>query len=226
MKTTVSSMANPMRNLLFSFLIVCLVSIRGYCQLPILSAVRGTHPDVSDDDYYEDTVTPKAPDNVSQGAIQRCDYDRCRDNQTLCSVLSEATGCFCPGFTLYNEKPKPPEITEVSQDGSGVVVQWCAPYSYVTSYTVMVDGRERQSFGESRRTGSISGVVGEAEVCVIAVNDVGGSDKSCRKYKPQGDRLPLTAWLIGGAGGLLLVLLLAAMLWCHRKQKKQEPGDV
>ncbi|XP_037543635.1 LRRN4 C-terminal-like protein [Nematolebias whitei] len=224
-------MAGPTRNLPFSVLIICLVSIRGLCLVP--TPPRGTgSPPLSSylDDYddYEDTVAPTAPVEGSPkpGDRQRCDYEPCRDDQTPCDALSRSTGCLCPGFTLYTEQPDPPKLTSVSRNGSRVVVQWCAPYSHVITYMVTVGGQLRGVFGESQRRGSLDEIAVEEEVCMVAMNEAGSSDRSCMRYRPEENRPPLTAWLIGGAGGLLLILLVAAMLWRHGRQDKQEDGHV
>lgn len=222
-------MTNPTTKLQFSFLMLCLVSSRGLSLKPTSSGATGTPPYSSDDyDDYEDTNTASAPvrGSLKPGASQRCDYDPCRDNQTPCKDLSLSTGCLCPGFTLYTQLPDAPRIESVFHNGSGVLVRWCAPYSHVTTYTVIVGGLERQSFGPGQRRGLLGELAAEAEVCVVAGNDVGISDRSCKKYQPRHGELRLTGWLIGGAGGLLLLVLLAAMLWRHRRQKKQEASDV
>lgn len=219
-------MNNPTTKLQFSFLVLCLVSSRGSCLKPT-SGATGTPP--SDDyDDYEDTSTAPAPTRgaPNPGGSQRCDYDPCRDNQTPCANLSLSTGCLCPGFTLYTQPPEAPRIKSVFHNGSGVLVQWCAPHSHVTTYTVMVGGLQTQSFGAGERKGLLGEIDAEAEVCVVAGNDAGNSDRSCEKYRPRGGTLPLTGWLVGGAGALLLLVLLAAMLWTHRRQQKQEVGDV
>lgn len=223
-------MAGPTRNLPFSVLIICLVSIRGLCVEPTPPRGTGLPPFGFYPDYYdyEDTVAPTAPAEGSPKPRdrQRCDYDPCRDNQTPCDALSRSTGCLCPGFTLYTEQPDAPRLTSVSRNGSGVVVQWCAPYSYVTVYVMTVGGHQTGIFEERQRRGSLDEIAGGAEVCIVAMNEAGSSNTSCMRYRPEENRPPLTAWLIGGAGGLLLILLVAAMLWRHRRQDKQEDGHV
>lgn len=230
----------PTRNPPFPLVIICLVFIRGYCPLPTPSQVAGMQPMrplrprgfstealvLPGEDYYqfEDTVTPVAPNRVSPdgGAFKRCDYNPCLEGQTPCPELSASTGCFCPGFTLYNEAPETPKLKSVSWNGSEVVLQWCAPYSYVTAYIVTVGGQERQKLGKDRRSGALGDIEHIEEVCVVAVNDAGDSDGSCMMYHPRDNSLPLKAGLIGGALGFLLLLLLAVLLWRRRRQRKQE----
>lgn len=223
----------------FLLMIVCLVLIKGYTPLPTTSEVAGTKPTgpfsshgfltealmLPSGSYYDDeTVTPIIPKRVSPdgGTLQRCDYNSCLENQPACSNLAASTGCLCPGFTLYDVIPEAPHLKAVSWNGSEVVIQWCAPYSYVTAYIVMVGGQRRGEFREDQRSGSVGNIDTISEVCVVAVNDAGDSDGSCMMYHPRDNSLPLKAGLIGGALGFLLLLLLAVLLWRHKRQRKQE----
>ncbi|XP_070700142.1 leucine-rich repeat neuronal protein 4 [Pempheris klunzingeri] len=212
--------------------IICLVLIRGYSPLPTTSGVEGPNPtrplmphDFPTEDYeqLDDTVTPVIPKVVSPvgGSFQRCDYNPCLESQVPCADLIASTGCWCPGFTLHNMAPEAPNLKSVSWNGSQVVVRWCAPYSYVTAYVVTVGGEDRQSFGRDKRSGGVDNIDHIAEVCVIAVNDAGESG-SCMMYRPRDSSLPLKAGLIGGALGFLLLLLLAVLLWRHKRQRTQE----
>ncbi|KAM6907151.1 leucine-rich repeat neuronal protein 4 [Xenentodon cancila] len=208
--------------------LLCLVSIRGYCSLPTTAGVGGTHhedPRVVSDNYYDydDPTTPVASAGATakDGVIQQCDYSPCREKQIPCEQLA-STGCLCPGFTLYDRTPSPPDLRTVSWNGSEVVLHWCAPYSYVTSYIVIVGGEEKQKFESDQRRGALGEIDHITDVCVAAVNDAGTSDWSCMMYQPSDNKLPLTAGLIGGALGLLLLLLLVVLLWRRRRQRKQE----
>ncbi|KAM4545029.1 LRRN4 C-terminal-like protein [Odontesthes bonariensis] len=204
-----------MRNLPFPLVIMCLVSIRGYCPLPTTSGVPGTYPK---GDYYdyEDTVTPLSPGG---GSFQRCDYNPCRESQIPCEELSASDRCLCPGITLHHQPPGAPDLKSVSWNGSDVVLRWCEPYSHVTSYIVTVGGQEKQRFTREQRSGAVGEIDDIAEVCVMAVNEAGESDRSCMMYQPK-DNWALTAGLIGGALGFLLLLLLVVLLWRCRRQRK------
>ncbi|XP_042355201.1 LRRN4 C-terminal-like protein [Plectropomus leopardus] len=225
------------RDLLFSLVIICLVLIRGYSSLPTTSQDAETNAMkpmslltedfvASDEDYtqYEDPVTPVVNIRVSpySKTTKRCDYNPCLDNQIPCSDLAASTGCLCPGFTLNNQVPEAPDLRSVSWNGSEVVVHWCAPYSYVTSYVVTVGGVDTKTFGRNQRSGGVGNRDHIVKVCVSAVNDAGEGEGSCQMYHPRDSSLPLTAGLIGGALGLLLLLLLGVLLWRHKRQRKQE----
>ncbi|CAG5874621.1 unnamed protein product [Menidia menidia] len=211
-----------MRNLPFPLALICLVSIRGHCPLPTTSGLAWMYPDghelFSDDDYdYEKAVT------TSTGSSQRCDYHPCRESQTPCADLAEISHCLCPGFTLHNEAPRAPDLKSVSWNGSDVVAKWCEPHSYVSFYIVTVGGEDRQTFTRDQRNGGVGEIDHISQVCVVAVNDAGKSDPSCLMYKPA-DKRPLTAGLIGGALGFLLLLVLALTVWRCRRQRKQDSG--
>ncbi|KAM9846965.1 LRRN4 C-terminal-like protein [Aulostomus maculatus] len=223
------------RDLPFPLMITCLLLIGG---LPPTSSratgtdtvrllrPRGFTPDTQvlpSDDYYdsEDPVTT-VPPKKSNGPSKRCNYDPCLDNEPSCQQLGVFTGCLCPGSTLSLDAPEPPHLKTVSWNGSEVVIHWCAPYSYVKAYIVTVGGKEWQRFSSKRRRGGVGDIEPITEVCVIAVNNAGASDGSCMMYQPRDNNLPLTAGLIGGALGLLLLLSLAVLLWRHKRQRKLE----
>lgn len=228
------------RDLPFPLVIVCLVLIRGYFSLPTTSRVAGTNPTrplaprgfsteafaLSSEDYsqYDDPVTPALNTKVfpNAGTPERCNYNPCLESQVPCPDLSAKTGCLCPGFTLHTEVPEAPRLKSVAWNGSEVVIQWCAPNSYVTSYVVTVGGEEVQTFKKSRRSGGLGDIDHIAKVCVSAVNNAGEGERDCQMYHPRDNSLPLKAGLIGGALGLLLLLLLGVLLWRHKRQRKQE----
>ncbi|XP_034746338.1 leucine-rich repeat neuronal protein 4 [Etheostoma cragini] len=232
------------RHLPLSLVIVCLVLIRGYSPLPTTSRVAGPNPTRSptphevstedsvptlndyshyeDTDEYTETHTVPSTESPHRGTSDKCKYNPCLESQTPCAELAASSGCLCPGFTLHNQLPEAPKLKSVSWNGSEVVLHWCAPYSYVTGYKVRVVGKDRQTFGKDRRSGGVGHMDSLAEVCVVAVNDVGNSEASCLMYHPGDSSLPLKAGLIGGALGFLLLLLLAVLLWRHQRQRKQE----
>lgn len=235
MQATDCTMA-ALRDLPLPLVIICLVFIRGYAPLPTTSEVTGTNPitplrasgftsearALPPTDYYDDETDRPAVPETPFTNVKRCDYNPCLENQTPCTDLAASTGCLCPGFTLHTEIPEAPDLKTVSWNGSEVVVHWCAPLSYITAYLVTVGEQERRRFREDQRRGAVGDIDHIAEVCVVAVNDAGRSKPSCTMYHPRDHSLPLKAGLIGGALGFLLLLLLAVLLWRHKRQRKQE----
>ncbi|KAM8835917.1 leucine-rich repeat neuronal protein 4 [Synchiropus picturatus] len=177
------------------------------------------------DDYYDtldpvSTVPPRPMSSTEGRSFQRCKYDRCVDNQLPCDKLAAATGCLCPGFTLYNQLPDPPDQLSLSWNGSEVLVRWCSPYSHVTGYVVTVGGEARRRFGENQRSGGVGDIQEISEVCVVAENDAGFSDDSCTMFRPRSRSVAVRAGLIAGGLGLLLLLLLATAIWGGRRRHK------
>lgn len=222
-------MTIPISSLLLPMMVTYLLSLPGYASLPVSSS----HPaemslidEFLTEDYnqFDETVTTTtSPKGPTQGRRpQRCDYNPCLENQISCYDLSASTGCSCPGLTLHDVAPEAPRMKSVSWNGSEVIIQWCAPYSYVTSFAVTVGGEETQRLGKDQRSAALGDIDHITEVCVLALNDNGSSHGSCRMYHPTDSSLPLKAGLIGGALGLLVLLLLGVLLWRHRRQRKQE----
>ncbi|XP_054900030.1 LRRN4 C-terminal-like protein isoform X2 [Poeciliopsis prolifica] len=174
-----------MRNRPFPLVIVCLLSIRGFC--PLSSAGTGAPPRgpvIPTDDYdtYEEIST--RPMTTVARTLQRCDFHLCKEKQTPCEELAASLGCLCPGFSLPDKDPESPTVTSVTWNGSAVVVRWCAPPSYVTSYVVTIKGGEKQIVKKDQRSTTLNQIDHKAEVCVVAVNDVGESGRSCMEYTP------------------------------------------
>ncbi|XP_061659696.1 leucine-rich repeat neuronal protein 4 isoform X2 [Syngnathoides biaculeatus] len=179
------------------------------------------------DDYYdetEDNPTTFPPETVSvnRGTLKRCDYNPCEEDQPPCAELRATNHCLCPGFTSHLEAPQAPFLKTVAWNGSDVILRWCAPYSFVKAYKVTVGGTERQRFGMDRRSGGLGPIENVSEVCVVSLNDAGDSEASCMMYQPRDHSLSLKAGLIGGALGLLLLLLLPVLLWRRRQRGKQQ----
>ncbi|KAJ8266424.1 hypothetical protein GJAV_G00130260 [Gymnothorax javanicus] len=185
-----------------------------------------------DEDYsvYDDP-TPQPPDISTppmNGKPQRCDYDPCRDQQQPCVELLAISGCQCPGLSGPHQLPEAPFLKQIVQQGTEVVVEWCAPSSTVSYYQVEVEGKEPLMFtGVSRRAVLKDLKVGE-RVCVKAGNNAGVSSPqqhSCTRYQPESDgNLALKAGLIGGAVGFLLLLSLVIFLLWRKKACRKSRG--
>ncbi|KAI7801498.1 LRRN4 C-terminal-like protein [Triplophysa rosa] len=187
-------------------------------------------------DDYDDassvtTLTPRSPGATTTRAIPRiCDYDPCVVQITPCSEISAQTGCLCRGVTGGELRPEAPKLREVKLEHSGqVVVHWCAPRSTVTHYKVTLKGGEEREliFGEYWRNSAVPGMkVGET-VCVSAMNDAGVSEETCAQYEsPTPDHAALSAGIIaGGVGFLVLITLVAVLLWRRRSCRKANIGE-
>lgn len=210
-----------------SLMIVCLVFIRSFLFLPTTPGdVKAHWLNTEDYSQYEDyvtTVLPRTPAR-GEGTLKPCDYKPCLEDQVPCSQLAASTRCLCPGFTLNNQVPDAPDLRTVSWNGSEVVVRWCAPNSYVTAYHVTIGSKERKRFGKDQRSGGVGTIEDVTKVCLVAVNDAGESQASCKMYQYRDSSLSLTAGLIGGALGLLLLILMIVLLWRHRRQRRQQPS--
>ncbi|ROL40668.1 Leucine-rich repeat neuronal protein 4 [Anabarilius grahami] len=185
------------------------------------------------DDYsvLEDTSTepPGSSSTTSEDTEHNfCDYSMCVEHQQTCAELATATGCFCPGLERVLP-PSPPTLSYLTQkDDKGVLVHWCAPTSIVTHYKVLVKDKDRVReipVEEKKRTTVLRDVAAGALVCVVAVNKIGVSaenKQSCATFKPQhpDSGLALKLGIIGGAVGLIVLLILALLLWRHKKRRE------
>lgn len=199
-----------------------------------------------DDDYndYDEKDNPhivkasERPSLVHQ-APQFCQYNPCKEDQEPCSVLSKNTGCICPGSSGPNEPPHPPRIQELlpvshGGDKGKVEVKWCAPLSVVSSYKVMVQGREGQAleFKDTLRRGVIGSLEAGTKVCVEAMNSAGHSTEtefSCMRYDPpKSSNYTLMLGVIGGGVALLLLLIIGAVVsWKYQlcRKPKRDSSD-
>ncbi|XP_022069398.1 leucine-rich repeat neuronal protein 4 [Acanthochromis polyacanthus] len=202
----------------------------------------------SDDDYEDDyndnhSPPPKVLSSMRTPLLRRepqlCQYDSCSENQEPCALLSEATGCLCPGVSGPDELPHAPRIETllpVSQgnDKGKIEVQWCAPSSVVSFYRVVVEGHDGNflEYGNALRRGVVGSLEVGTKVCVEAVNDAGqstASEFSCKRYEaPESSDQKLLAWVIGGGVVLLLLFVIAAViLWKCRicRKAKRDSAD-
>ncbi|XP_067263297.1 leucine-rich repeat neuronal protein 4 [Chanodichthys erythropterus] len=194
-----------------------------------------SHPSEETDDYsvHEDITTepPSSSSTTSEDTVEGfCDYSLCVEHQQTCAELAAVTGCFCPGLERLHA-PSPPTLSYLTQqDDNGVLVHWCAPPSIVTHYKVLVKGKDRDmdreiQVEEKKRKTALRDVAAGALVCVVAVNKIGVSaenQQSCATFKPKQSvsGLALKLGIIGGVVGLIVLLILALLLWRHKKQRE------
>lgn len=204
--------------------LLCSVVIRGLSALPTTIDPFLEPEDYSDDKYPDITSAPTPPHSTSTGPSERCDYNPCVENQIPCQQLKATRGCLCPGFTLADQAPLPPQVRSLAWNGSQVVVRWCAPYSDVDGYRATVGGVMWGEFGTGQRSAGLGAVDDMTEVCLFALNAAGLSKAMCQIYHYDGYSgrgLMLTLVLVGGALGLLLLLLPVILHWRRRRQRKQ-----
>ncbi|CAL8268631.1 unnamed protein product [Boreogadus saida] len=192
-----------------------------------------TAPDDYDSDYPDGLSHPPSaapPIRATNVLHELCQYDPCQEDQAPCSDLSAQSGCLCPGLSGASQPPRPPQLQGLLPPGSGdrsdggVVVRWCAPYSVVTGYRVVVDGNRGAAleFPARGRRGQVGVLEARAEVCVEAVNRAGhsaASKLSCWQYQPP-PRLSGSGMvgLIGGGVAVLLLLVVTAIA-LHRRRR-------
>lgn len=185
-----------------------------------------------DPDNVEPEIRSTKKTSILHGDAQICQYNRCLEDQVPCATLSEETGCLCPGYSGMDKPPHAPRIQAllpISQgDNRGKIeVQWCAPSSMVSSYRVVIEGREEDAleFGNTLRRGLVDSLEVGTKVCVEAVNNAGHSapsDFSCKRYDyPEtSDHQVMTGVIVGGIVFLLLLIITAVIIWKHQKNKK------
>lgn len=179
---------------------------------------------------YDDVDNPPTRESTTRAGPTRttenCYKSICEDLPAPCHELAATTGCLCPGVSLGpGALPEAPVVKVFWQAGSAPEVRWCAAPAYKTVYKVLVGGKEVGEFGELTRTTVVKDLSAGAEVCVQASNSVGKSPlegAACEVYNPpeEGASLALKVGLIGGALGLLLLVLIAVLLWRHRSRRK------
>lgn len=183
--------------------------------------------DFSED--YENVYGPTKRPTVRPGpprSLEKCYKNLCEDLPAPCDKLAKESGCLCPGSSIGpGALPDPPTVKVLWQAGGAPEVRWCAAYAYNTVYKVLVGGQEVGEFNELKRMTVFENLSAGAEVCVQASNEVGTSalgKHSCEVYNPPKDSasLALKVGLIGGALGLLLLILIAVLLWRQRSPRK------
>ncbi|XP_039976146.1 LRRN4 C-terminal-like protein [Xiphias gladius] len=203
----------------------------------IVFMTRGASDDDYDDDYFDthssttEVWTPVKITHLHQRP-QLCQYNPCLENQQPCTHLSQQTGCLCPGLSGANEPPHAPIINALLPVNEGdnrgkAEVQWCAPFSVVTGYRVVVEGSAGAlEFGAALRRGLVGSLEVGTKVCVEAVNGAGRStlsEFSCKRYNlPESFDHKLLAWVVGGGVVLLLVIITAVILWKHKMCQKRK----
>ncbi|XP_056312991.1 leucine-rich repeat neuronal protein 4 isoform X2 [Danio aesculapii] len=215
---------------LISFLHFSFVSSSSSASTQNATRPRSPHSEAMRDyDEYDEETTTASPRSSSTGALELnpCDYDMCVEQRQTCMELAEVENCLCPGLSDLFTRPSPPRISDlIQQGGRGVEVNWCAPTSLISSYNVRVKGNGKvissRVVEQHKRALVLEDVEAGAVVCVEAENNGGISDQSCANFEPKlsDSGLALKLGIIGGVVGLILLLILALLLWRHKKRQK------
>lgn len=188
--------------------------------------------DIFENHSFPPIVRNTMKTTFQQGGLKPCPNNQCLENQEPCSKVSEKTGCLCPGISGNDEPPRAPRINGLHQvtegaDRGKIQIQWCAPFSVVSKYRVVIQGSKGDAleFKEFSRRGLIGSLEVGTKVCVEAVNEAGhstASEFSCKRYEvPESSDHKLLAGIIGGGVGFLVLLIIAAVIiWKYQMSKK------
>ncbi|NXA95767.1 LRRN4 protein, partial [Melanocharis versteri] len=189
---------------------------------------------VDDYDYEEQ---PKEP--PVQTAHITCDYDPCRHLQKPCRELQNISQCSCPGTLGEDEIPDPPRLKEVIEiTDSSAQIRWCAPYSVVHSYELMLhaqDSEDRQLVTDSiyptARQYTLYNLLPFTtyHICVTASNRAGSSQttgpeipgSSCTSFKTKPSYKYVFAALSAASGLFLITTIILSVCLCKACKKPQ-----
>ncbi|KAM9357054.1 LRRN4 C-terminal-like protein [Symphorus nematophorus] len=210
---------------------------------PRIKFITGLDSDNDYDDYEAHSSPPDVVIPVRTTLLKQaqpfCRYNPCLEDQEPCAQLAQKTGCLCPGMSGTDMPPHAPRVNALQpiiegENRGKVEVQWCAPSSLVSSYRVVVQGREGEAlaFQAMSRRGLVGSLEAGTKVCVEAVNSAGPSvpsDFSCMRYSPpESSDHQLLAGVIGGGVALLLLLIITAvLLWKYKicQNTKRDSAD-
>ncbi|XP_071404204.1 leucine-rich repeat neuronal protein 4 [Pithys albifrons albifrons] len=187
---------------------------------------------VDDYDYDEQPKeTPVQPGHIS------CDYNPCKHLQKPCSELQSVSQCSCPGMSSEDEVPDPPRLREVIEvTDSSALVRWCAPYSVVHTYELMLhaQGHEDRQFVmdniyPTSRQYTLYNLSPYTtyNVCVTASNKAGSSQvtgqeipgNSCTRFKTKPSYKSVFAALSAASGFFLITTIVLSICLCKACKK-------
>ncbi|NXO34996.1 LRRN4 protein, partial [Locustella ochotensis] len=189
---------------------------------------------VDDYDYEEQ---PK--ETPVQTAHVACDYNPCRHLQRPCRELQNISQCSCPGTSREDEIPDPPRLREVIEiTDSSAQIRWCAPYSVVHSYELMLraqDSEDRQfvmdNIYPTARQYTLYDLLPFTtyHICVTASNKAGSSQttgqeipgNSCTSFKTKPSYKYVFAGLSAASGLFLITTIILSVCLCKACKKPQ-----
>ncbi|XP_066172650.1 leucine-rich repeat neuronal protein 4 [Sylvia atricapilla] len=189
---------------------------------------------VEDYDYEEQgKETPVHTAHVA------CDYNPCRHLQKPCRELQNVSKCSCPGTSREDEIPDPPRLREVTEiTDSSAQIRWCAPYSVVHSYELMLraqDDEDRHFIMDNiyptARQYTLYNLLPFTtyQICVTASNKAGSSQttgqeipgNSCTSFKTKPSYKYVFAGLSAASGLLLITTIILSVCLCKACKKPQ-----
>ncbi|NXN79122.1 LRRN4 protein, partial [Bombycilla garrulus] len=212
---------------------------------PELSSTRGralsepvpTTPSPHYTDDYDYEEQPKG--TPAQTAHVPCDYNPCRHLQKPCRELQNVSQCSCPGTSREDEIPDPPRLREVIEiTDSSAQIRWCAPYSVVHSYELMLraqDNEDRQfvmdNIYPTARQFTLYDLLPFTtyHICVTASNKAGQSHttgrqipgNSCTSFKTKPSYKYVFAGLAAASGFFLITTIILSVCLCKACKKPQ-----
>ncbi|NXE66498.1 LRRN4 protein, partial [Calcarius ornatus] len=194
-------------------------------------------PHYTDDYDYEEQPKGEGPVQPAQAA---CDYDPCRHLQKPCRELQNVSQCSCPGTSREDEIPDPPRLRAVIEvTDSSAQIRWCAPYSVVHSYELMLraqDSEDRQfvmdNIYPTARQYTLYNLLPFTtyHICVTASNKAGSSrtttgqeipGNSCTSFKTKPSYKYVFAGLSAASGLFLITTIILSVCLCKACKKPQ-----
>ncbi|NWU02678.1 LRRN4 protein, partial [Urocynchramus pylzowi] len=193
-------------------------------------------PHYTDDYDYEEQPKEEPPVQTAQVA---CDYNPCRHLQKPCRELQNISQCSCPGTSREDEIPDPPRLREVTEiTDSSAQIRWCAPYSVVHSYELMLraqDDEDRQlvmdNIYPTARQYTLYNLLPFTayRICVTASNKAGSSQttgqeipgNSCTSFKTKPSYKYVFAGLSAASGLFLITTIILSVCLCKACKKPQ-----
>lgn len=165
--------------------------------------------------------------NVTEST--NCTFDPCVDLQDTCFNRPDPT-CICPGVTSDSQPPdRPTSLSVTVVTHSVVLVKWCAPYSAVLEYLLVVRheglAQKNLSISSAVRQVFISDLMADHiyHICVQAVNGAGSSSPKCVSVW-MGLNTEVYLYSLLAVCGVLMVIV-AALSFCLYKQCKKTPVE-
>ncbi|NWU40230.1 LRRN4 protein, partial [Hylia prasina] len=192
-------------------------------------------PQYIDDYDYGD----HAKETPVQTAHVACDYNPCRHLQKPCRDLQNISQCSCPGTSREDEIPDPPRLREVTEiTDSSAQIRWCAPYSVVHSYELMLRAQDNEdrhfvmdNIYPTARQYTLYNLLPFTtyHICVTASNKAGSSQttgqeipgNSCTSFKTKPSYKYVFAGLSAASGLFLITTIILSVCLCKACKKPQ-----